>query len=83
MAAASTVAAQMVQLSELFNAAGAGDSIKQYLAAKKISTTPTLALIAKNAEDFMHDDDHSTLHRRSVDRRGRPQGGSRTGGRRS
>ncbi|OLP91089.1 hypothetical protein AK812_SmicGene27264 [Symbiodinium microadriaticum] len=29
MAAASTVAAQMVQLSELFNAAGAGDSIKQ------------------------------------------------------
>ena len=52
MAAASTVAAQMVPLGELFNQAGAGDGIKQYLAAKKISTTPTLALIARNAEEF-------------------------------
>ncbi|CAE7863082.1 eIF3-S7, partial [Symbiodinium necroappetens] len=53
MAAAPTVASQMVQLSELFNAAGAGDGIRQYLAAKKISATPTLALIAKNAEDLI------------------------------
>ena len=52
MAAAPTVASQMVPLGELFNTAGAGDGIRQYLAAKKISTTPTLALIAKNAEDF-------------------------------
>ncbi|OLP82322.1 hypothetical protein AK812_SmicGene37031 [Symbiodinium microadriaticum] len=52
MAAAPTVASQMVTLSELFNTAGANDSIRHYLAAKKISTTPTLALIAKNAEDF-------------------------------
>ena len=52
MAAASTVAAQMVPLGELFNQAGAGEGIKQYLAAKKISTTPTLALIARNAEEF-------------------------------
>ena len=52
MAAAPTVASQMVPLGELFNTAGAGDGIRHYLAAKKISTTPTLALIAKNAEDF-------------------------------
>ena len=52
MAAAPTVASQMVALNELFNTAGANDSIRHYLAAKKISTTPTLALIAKNAEDF-------------------------------
>ena len=42
----------MVALNELFNTAGANESIRHYLAAKKISTTPTLALIAKNAEDF-------------------------------
>ena len=52
MAAAPTVASQMVLLGELLNTAGAGDGIRQYLAAKKISATPTLALIAKNAEDF-------------------------------
>ena len=52
MAAAPTVASQMVQLGELFNTAGASDGIRHYLAAKQISTTPTLALIAKNAEDF-------------------------------
>ena len=52
MAAAPTVASQMVPLGELLNTAGAGDGVRQYLAAKKISATPTLALIAKNAEDF-------------------------------
>ena len=52
MAAATTVASQMVPMGELLDTSGAGEGIRRYLAAKKISATPTLALIAKNAEEF-------------------------------
>ncbi|CAE7737860.1 MKK3 [Symbiodinium sp. CCMP2592] len=47
-----TVAASMVQLDDLLAAAGANDSIKNYITARKITTTPTLALIAKDVERF-------------------------------
>ncbi|CAE7240592.1 unnamed protein product, partial [Symbiodinium sp. CCMP2592] len=47
-----TVAASMVQLDDLLAAAGANDSIKDYIKARKITTTPTLALIAKDVERF-------------------------------
>ena len=52
MAAAPTVAAQMVQLADLYQTAGAGEAIKDYLTARKITATPTLALIAPTVERF-------------------------------
>ena len=47
MAALPTVAA-----GDLLATAGADDSIKDYIKARRINTTPTLALIAKDVEQF-------------------------------
>ena len=52
MAALPTVAASMVSLGDLLATAGADDSIRDYIKARRINTTPTLALIAKDVEQF-------------------------------
>ena len=52
MAALPTVEGQLVSLGDLLETAGADDSIRGYIKARRINTTPTLALIAKDVEQF-------------------------------
>ena len=66
MAALPTVAASMVSLGDLLATAGADD--KGYIKARRINTTPTLALIAKDVEQFTTQVIHPFIKGTRIDR---------------